>query len=188
MTSRERLITVLEHRLPDRVPLMELWIDPRVTRALLPGARWSDWNELVCSLEMDCVTVPTMVYEDHEVEWMDRDRGLFRDKWGALMLATQDAVPVPTTPPRIETAEDLAKYTPPDPAKSLVIDKIRRLKEKYPNGEKAIAVVGESGWAPAVFMRGGLENIFLDFAMRPDFARDLMQIGADYYAEKESTC
>ena len=46
----------------------------------------------------------------------------------------------------------------PDPADSPVTEKIRKLKERYPNGEKAIAVVGESGWSPAVYLRGGLEN------------------------------
>ena len=36
----------------------------------------------------------------------------------------------------------------------------------------------EAGWAPAVFLRGGLENLFLDLALRPQFAKDLMGIGA----------
>ena len=162
---------------------MELWIDPRVTRALLPGARWNDWNELVCGLDMDCVTVPTMVYEDHEVEWVDRDRGVFRDKWGALQTRGSDAVPVPTKPPHIETPADLGSYTPPDPARSPVIEKVRDLKRRFPGGEKAICVVGESGWSPAVYLRGGLENLLLDFALRPDFVKDLMRIGTRYYCE-----
>lgn len=183
MNSRERLITTLEHRLPDRVPLMELWIDPRVTRALLPGARWNDWNELVCDLDLDAVTVPTMIYEEHEVEWVNQERGLFRDKWGALQTRTEDAVPVPTKPPRIETSSDLASYTPPDPADSPAIEKVRSLKERFPGGEKAICVIGESGWAPAVYLRGGLDNLLLDFALRPEFVKEVMQIGTRYYRE-----
>jgi uroporphyrinogen decarboxylase len=55
------------------------------------------------------------------------------------------------------------------------------LKARYP--DKAVAVVGESGWAPAVYLRGGIENLFLDLAERPQFAKDLMSIGASYYAE-----
>ena len=171
---------VLEHHLPDRVPLAELWIDPGVVRAILPGA---DTNALIEHLGMDVVTVPTMVYESHEVEWVDRERGLFRDKWGALQMYTSEALAFPRPPARIEGPDDLARYTPPDPAKSPVLDKIRKLKEKYPNGEKAIAVVGESGWAPAVWMRGGMENVLLDFALRPDFIKDVMQIGVEYYCE-----
>jgi len=111
---------------------------------------------------------------------VDREKRIFRDKWGALQHLTQEAIPVPTTPARIESPEDLARYTPPDPAKSPVIEKVRRLKARYP--DKAVAVVGESGWAPAAFMRGGIEHLFLDLAMRPEFAKDLMGVGADYYA------
>jgi uroporphyrinogen decarboxylase len=174
------MATVLEHRLPDRVPLAELWIDPDVVEAVHPGG---DWNDLVEYLDMDVVTVPTMIYEEHEVEWVDRQQRIFRDKWGALQISRYDGVPVPTTPPRIETEQDLASYQPPDPAKSPVIQKIRKLKEKYPNGEKAICCVGESGWAPAVFLRGGLENLLMDFALRPKFVKDLMKIGTEYYSE-----
>lgn len=180
MNSQERMAAVLEHRLPDRVPLAELWIDPGIVEAIHPGG---DWNDLIEHLDMDVVTVPTMIYEDDEVEWVDRQERIFRDKWGALQISLQGGVPVPIKPPRIETVEDLASYKPPDPAESPVIEKTRRLKEKYPNGEKAICCVGESGWAPAVFLRGGLENLLLDFALRPDFVKDLMKIGTEYYCE-----
>ena len=180
MNSRERLIAVLEHKTPDRVPLLELWIDPGVVNAILPGATRHDVAD---HIGMDGVTVPTMVYDDHEVEWVDSESRTFRDKWGALHIHTTEAIGVPTKPARIETPEDLAAYQPPDPADSPVIEKVRGLKERYTNDEKAIVVVAESGWAPAVYLRGGMENLLLDFALRPDFVKDLMKIGADYYAE-----
>lgn len=179
MTSRERMLGTLAHQPVDRVPVAEMWIDPKIVQALAPGAR--DSNDLVEALDLDLVTVMTMVYEVDEVEWVDREKGLFRDKWGAMQHLTQEAVPVPCAPPRIETEEELAAYVPPDPKQSPVIEKVRRLRARFP--EKAVAVVGESGWAPAVFLRGGLENLFLDLALRPQFARELMGIGARYYAE-----
>ncbi len=180
MNSRERMAAVLEHRVPDRVPLGELWIDPAVARAICPG---EDANGLADEIGLDVVAVATMIYEDHEVEWVDRQKRIFRDKWGALQIGRHDGVPVPAKPPRIETPEDLASYRPPHPADSPVLEKIRRLKQRYPNGEKAICCVGESGWAPAVFLRGGLENLLLDFGLRPAFVRDLMKIGTEYYCE-----
>ncbi len=179
MNSRERIFATLDHKQADRVPIAEMWIDPKIVQALLPGASHS--NDLVEHLGLEMVTVATMIYEPDEVEWVDREMGLFRDKWGALQHLTQEAIPVPALPARIESEEDLARYKPPDPVKSPVIGKVRRLRERYP--DKAVAVVGESGWAPAVFMRGGIENLFLDLAMRPSFAKDLMCIGAAYYAE-----
>jgi len=174
------MTAVLDHKLPDRVPLAEMWIDPAIVDAILPGG---DGNDLVEHLDMDVVTVLTMIYEDDEVEWVDREKRVMRDKWGALQICPHGGVPVPVKPPRIETEEDLARYVPPDPAHSPVPAKVRKLKERFPSGEKAIAVVGESGWAPAVFLRGGLEGLLMDFGLRPEFAKDLMTIGRDYYSE-----
>jgi len=180
MNSRDRILAVLDHRLPDRVPLGELWIDPGVAGAILPGG---DWNDLAVALDLDVVTAHTMIYAEDEVEWVDREKRIFRDKWGALQISQHDGVPVPAKPPPIEGPEDLRSYRPPDPAASPVIGKIRRLKEKFPNGEKAICCVGESGWAPAVYLRGGLENLLLDFGLRPDFVRELLKIGTEYYCD-----
>ena len=179
MNSRERILATLDHRQADRVPIAEMWIDPKIVRMILSGA--GDSNDLAEYLDLDMVTVPTMIYDPDEVEWLDRKRGLFRDKWGALQHLTLEAIPVPVKPALIESENDLARYTPPDPSESPVIAKVRRLKARYP--DKAVAVVGESGWAPAVYLRGGLENLFLDLAIRPQFAKDLMGIGASYYSE-----
>jgi uroporphyrinogen decarboxylase len=180
MNSRERILAVLDHRLPDRVPLGELWIDPGIASTILPGA---DGTDLAVHLELDIVTAHTMIYAAEEVEWVDRQKRIFRDKWGALQISRHDGVPVPAKPPVIEGPEDLARYRPPDPAASPVLEKIRRLKERFPHGEKAICCVGESGWAPAVYLRGGLENLLLDFGLRPKFVKDLLRIGTEYYAE-----
>lgn len=179
MNSRERVFATLNHQQADRVPIAEMWIDSKVVQAIVPGAR--DANDLAERLGLDMVTVATMIYESSEVEWVDREKGLFRDKWGALQRLTQEAVPVPTPPARIESDEDLARYAPPDPSKSAVVEKVRRLKARHP--DKAVAVVGESGWAPAVFLRGGVEHLLMDLALRPQFAKALMGIGAAYYAE-----
>ncbi|MDP6449188.1 MAG: uroporphyrinogen decarboxylase family protein [Lentisphaeria bacterium] len=185
MNSRDRITAVLDHRLPDRVPLMELWIDPAVCGAILPGA---DHNELAANLGLDVVTALTMVYDEDEVEWVDTEQHLFRDKWGALQIRTEEALPVPAEPALIEGPADLASYRPPDPEQSIVIEKVRRLKQQYPDGEKAIAVIGESGWAPAVYLRGGLANLLLDFGLRPEFARDMMRIGVEYYSRLFELC
>jgi uroporphyrinogen decarboxylase len=179
MNSRERVLATLDHRQADRVPIAEMWIDSIIVRMILPGA--SDSNDLAEYLDLDMVTVPTMIYEPDEVDWVDREKGLFRDKWGALQHLTHEAIPVPVKPALIETEDDLARYIPPDPSKSPIIEKVRQLRMRFP--DKAVAVVGESGWAPAVYLRGGLENLFVDLLMRPEFASSLMSIGASYYSK-----
>lgn len=179
MNSRERIIATLEHRQPDRVAVAEAWIDPQVARAIFPDA--CDRNDLAEYLDLDMVTIYTMVYGDEEIEWVDRDKGVFRDRWGALQHLIQEAIPMPMGPPRVESQSDLNRYVPPDPAASPVIEKVRHLRERFP--EKAVTVVGESGWAPAVYLRSGIQNLFLDMVQRPDFVKPLLDIGAEYYAQ-----
>ena len=124
MNSRERVIATFRGEKTDRVPIAELWIDSSMVKQVTGG---DDINKLVDHLDLDIVTVPTMIYTDDEVEWVEKDREMpiFRDKWGALQTLTHDAIPIPTNPARIETPEDLASYTPPDPADSPVIEKIK---------------------------------------------------------------
>jgi len=73
MTSRERVLATLNHRHADRVPVAEMWIDRAIARAIAPDAR--DSNDLAEFLGLDMVTVPTMIYEPHEVVWVDREAG-----------------------------------------------------------------------------------------------------------------
>lgn len=82
MTSRERMLATLAHQPVDRVAVAEMWIDPVVVRALAPQA--DDANDLAEFLGLDMVTVPTMIYGPEEIEWVDREKGLFRDKWGEI--------------------------------------------------------------------------------------------------------
>ena len=70
MTSRERVLLVLKHRFADQVPVAEMWIDPGVARAVMPGAR--DGNDAAVLLDMDMVTAPTMIYGPDEIAWEDR--------------------------------------------------------------------------------------------------------------------
>jgi uroporphyrinogen decarboxylase len=185
MTSRQRLLAVLNHQQPDRVPIAEMWIAEPVARAICGKP---DTNAAADALGLDNVVVATMVYEDDEVEWIDRSGQwpIYRDKWGVQMIKTADGMPLPHGEPRIGSPEDLARYTPPDPRQSPVPERIRRVRQHYP--DRAVCVVAESGWAPAVFLRGGLENFLMDVALEPDFICDLMKIGADYYAELLPLC
>lgn len=97
MTGRERIVAVLEHLLPDRVPVAELWIDPSAARVLCPG---EDGHHRADHLDLDMVGADTMICEDDEAERVDRETRIFRDKWGALQIGQYDGVPVPPTPPR----------------------------------------------------------------------------------------
>ena len=137
MTGRERIVAVLEHRLPDRVPVAELWIDPSVARALCPG---KDSHDLADHLDLDMVGAYTMIYEDDEVEWVDREHRIFRDKWGVIRAFGPESTPAPVEGP-IKRPEDLKTYTPPDPEAPDVLGSIPEIVARY-KGKKAITALG----------------------------------------------
>ena len=131
MNSRERILTTLRHQQADRVPIAEMWIDPQVVQAIVPEAR--DSNDLVEHLGLDMVTVPTMIYEADEVDWVDRGRGHLPRQLGRAPAPDARSHPRARRSRRASSREDdLARYTPPDPAKSPVIEKVRRLRARFP--------------------------------------------------------
>ncbi|HBR19435.1 MAG: hypothetical protein A2Y13_04395 [Planctomycetes bacterium GWC2_45_44] len=179
MNSRERVLKVLDGQMPDRVPVMEIFIDPKVIDSICPGMSHEDFIDYA---EVDCVTCLTMADSPENISWVDKEKKIFRDKWGALQQLTEEVIPVQIEPARIQTENDLKKYQPPDPAKSPVFGYVRKLVKRF-KGKRAIAVVGEAAFAPAQYLRSGLANLMLDFVMNPAFAKKLLQIGVDYHIE-----
>ena len=45
MNSRERVFAALKREIPDRVPLMELVVDPKVVEKISPGKSYYDFIE-----------------------------------------------------------------------------------------------------------------------------------------------
>ena len=179
MNSRDRVFATLQGRIPDRVPVMEIFIDPKVINSISQGMSYEDFIDYT---DMDVVTCLTMADEEENINWVDKGKRIFRDKWGALQKLTEEVIAVPIAPTRIETEADLLSYQPPNPSESPVFEYAGKLVNRF-KGKRAIAVVGEAAFAPAQNLRAGLANLMLDFAMNPDFASNLLQIGVDYHIE-----
>ena len=43
MNSRERVFAALQGKIPDRVPIMEMLIDPKVINSICPGMSYEDF-------------------------------------------------------------------------------------------------------------------------------------------------
>ena len=54
MNGYERIITALQRKQPDRIPIMELSIHPKVIEGLSPGA---DLFQLVEEMDLDAVCI-----------------------------------------------------------------------------------------------------------------------------------
>jgi len=179
MNSVERIFAVLEGKIPDRVPVAELWIDPKVFQSLYPGRTYYDFIEE--SGYYDAVNSLAGVVSP-EVCWVDKEKRIVRDKWGACQQFTEEAIPFVVPPIRIDSEADLVSYTPPDPANPSIINEIREMVNRF-KGKKALIFVGEDVFAVPQYLRGGLENLLIDFKLNPSLAERLAKMAAEYHIE-----
>lgn len=179
MNSRERIFTVLNDNEPDRVPIAEMFIDPKVIDSICPAMSYEDFIDYA---DMDVVTCLTMADKPENINWVDKEKGIWRDKWGALQHLTTECLSVVSPPARIESESDLRNYEPPDPAEAAVIEYARALVKRF-KGKRAVAVIGEASFAPVLNMRASFESVFIDYIERPELICKLAEIAIDYHVE-----
>lgn len=176
MNSFERIQKVLKGEIPDRVPVMEMWIDPRTYKVLYPDFTYYDFIEhsvydAVCSFAG---------IVDPEIIWIDKDLKTFRDKWGTLKRFTEEAIPLILNEPRLKCEDDLIGYDPPDPDDKQILQSVRCIADRF-KGKKAVVFVGEDVFAVPQYLRGGLENLLIDIKLEPGFVRKMIDITVEYF-------
>ncbi len=174
MNSRERVIAALERRQPDRVPYFECVIDPKVIQALRPGSDYFAFNEW---LGMDNVGQNRSSWSRDNVEMIDEARGLFRDKWGVIRAFGPESTPAPIEGP-IKTADDLKRYTPPDPNAPDVLGGIPELVARF-KGKKAITAICRDAFFNPAFLRGTTQFL-MDMADNPTLVHELIEVTLSY--------
>lgn len=179
MNSVERIFAVLEGRIPDRVPVTELWVDPKVFQVICPGRSYYEFIEE--SDYYDAVSCFAGIVPP-KINWIDERKRIFRDKWGACQQFTEEAIPFVVPPIRIDSEADLASYTIPDPANPDIITAVSEMVNRF-KGKKALIFVGEDAFAAPQYLRGGLENLLVDFKLNPSLAEKLAKMVADYHIE-----
>lgn len=156
-----------------------MFIDPKVIESINPSLTYEDFVDWA---DLDVVTCLTMVEEPDTIQWVNRETGLWQDKWGCMQHLTEEMLSVPAEPPRITSMEDLETYIPPDPFTNPVIKKAEALVKRF-HGKKAVCVVGEAVFAVSQYLRGGLPNLMMDYILNPDLAKRLAKIGMEYHIE-----
>jgi uroporphyrinogen decarboxylase len=179
MNSRDRVFAVLEGRIPDRVPTMELSVDGAVIDGIFPGMSYLDFVEQTDFY--DVVTSLGGVVNPH-TDWVDESTRTFRDKWGAMAQFTEEAIPHTIRPPRIETEEDFDSYVPPNPADPWILESIREIVRRFKD-KKAIAFVGEDVFAAPQYLRAGPEELFVDIKLNPGLVKRMSRMAMEYHVE-----
>jgi uroporphyrinogen decarboxylase len=174
MNGRERIITALERREPDRVPLLEWGIDPKVMEAIYPGLPFLDFMERI---DLDAVGTNFSYDLKTSAQVVDAGRRLIRDKWGVIRGFTTELIAFPLEGP-IKSQADLKAYTLPDPDAEGVLGILPEVVARF-RGKKAIFWNARDGFVNPANLRG-MENLLLDYVLNPRFAHEVTEMCAEY--------
>jgi len=169
MTPRERFLTALARKQPDRVPLWELIVNEPVIRALHgPGVSYFDFCELE---DLDGVTVG----EDQRLE--EIEPGVVRDEWGIVWGRAECGIPYRLDGPIREPA-DLDTYRPPDPDADHRLATLRAAVERF-GGRRAIVFLTHDAFEFSHYLYG-MERLLMAYAAEPETAERLARLVTDY--------
>jgi len=174
MNSRERVIAALQRRQPDRVPFFECVIDARVMDALLPGCDYYQFNDW---FGLDNASQNRSSWSRENVDMIDEQRGLFRDKWGVIRAFGPESTPAPIEGP-IKSPEDLKTYTPPDPQADDVLGHLPEVIERF-RGRKAVSAICRDAFFNPAFLRGTTEYL-MDMVDHPKLVHELVEVCLSY--------
>lgn len=164
MNAYERVMLALEHKQPDRVPIVEWSISPKVFKVLCPQARdQSDFEE---SAGLDAVSP---IFQFNTVaQYPD---GSYVDEMGVTFKPSLEVIDHPIRGP-IRSKDDLKRWTPPDPNALHRLGKLPELVSRF-KGKRAIIFRHRAAFMWSVFLCG-FDKLLMSFLEDPEFAHELM--------------
>jgi uroporphyrinogen decarboxylase len=169
MKPIERILTAIGRSEPDRVPIFELMIDPRVIQGILPGGSYSD---LVEALDIDCVVSPTpsSMYGKEILDYKD-GLPVFKTEWGETRGTTAELVPIPIDHP-LKSRKDWEIYKMPDPEKPGRFEVLKALVKRF-KGQRAIGChLHDSFNYPSYLF--GMSNLMMNLITDPGWVHEVV--------------
>jgi uroporphyrinogen decarboxylase len=166
----ERVWEAIRRREPDRVPIFELMIDPRVIRGILPGGSYPDLVEV---LDIDCVVSPTPS-SMYGKEVIDAHDGLpvFKTEWGETRGTTAELVPIPVDHP-LKSHRDWETYRLPDPEKPGRLAALQALVKRF-KGRRAVGChLHDSFNYPSYLF--GMSSLMMKLIEDPGWVREVVE-------------
>ena len=172
MNSIERILCVLERKVPDRVPHFEWMVDHKVRQALCPEAK--DPLEFYDQMGWDAVIADTC-YQKEQV-----GEGRWLSEWGFVTQDTPEEHGIEVKSP-IKTLADFRKYTPPDPRAPGRFEAIEDAVERY-GGRRAVVVhLNDVFSLPRYLM--GMQDLLMAVVTEPELVRGLVEMSVDVNLE-----
>ncbi len=168
LTSKERVLRVLQRQEPDRVPHFEWSIDRKVRDAILPGCK--DQNDFAVRMGHDAVLADPIFRTTPLLE------GRYRSEWGYVGQKTQEEHGIEVESP-IKTMADFERYTPPDPCEpgryTLIEDALSTYGDRY----AVIVHLNDVFSLPRYLM--GMENLLMAVVTEPELVKALVDMSVD---------
>jgi uroporphyrinogen decarboxylase len=195
MTGRERILTALELGQADRVPHFELaYNEPSIigiakhfTNELPPEKPATDMTpeELLMIFqalgliieELDVDGMTARILEQGEEIGDDS----FKDSWGIVYKRNPFGLAFPMEGP-IKSASDLKGFKPPrfDPDADLMM--LNMVKGRF-GDERAVLFSTHDCFRLSWGLRGGLEELLVDYIDNPQLVHDLARMSVEYHKE-----
>ncbi len=178
LTSRERVLTALSHRQPDRTPC-DFWAEPATWNRLFAHLGHADKDRLLDELEVDVRHLEAPAPPENEV-----GAGVFQNLWGERYVYQ----PTPWGPMRedvkgalagAQTLAGVEAFPWPTPD---AIDRSRLVAQCRRHEERALVYGFADVWQRPALVRGW-EQFFVDLVERPDWVHYLCRRFTDFYVE-----
>ncbi len=169
MMSKERVMTALDLRQPDRVPIGELVIDEKVMNGFSKG-----YDSVVDFAIGEGVDLVGTVACFKRVRTL-RD-GAYIDEWGCTYRPSKDYADHPIGGP-IASQADLSGYEFPDPEASHRLGGLEHLVQRA-GGKVAVNFHCRVAFMWSVFLMG-MDNLMMAMALEPGFVHELLSRVAD---------
>lgn len=171
MTSLERVLAVLNHQEPDRVPHFEWVHDNGLIKTMTSGGTYYDLIEL---LDIDGVMVNPVYRKENIAE------DIWVDEWGAVRRLGKDdyGMPMDDRAP-LKNPEALETWQPPDPDLDFRYDKIREVVKRF-GGKRAIILQMRDVWSgPRDYI--GYAQLFINLKENPEMVEQVVIKCVDHY-------
>ena len=169
MKSRERVITALKLKQPDRVPITELSIHKNIYSSLMPEAS--------CQADFEEAYGLDTVFSKNEYMILSEQDDTFIDEWKVKYKRTAEDVSIPFKSP-IESFDDYKKYKVPDADRPERLGRLPELVKKF-KGEKAIIFAQRAFFMWSAYLLG-MENLLINFITEPDFIHEFFDKILDF--------
>lgn len=172
MTSEERVMRVLQHQEPDRVPHFEWLVDRRVRDVLCPGNKGH--NDFAVQMGHDAVLVDPIFKKER----VGTNRWL--SEWGYVSQDTPEEHGIEVESP-IQSMADFERYTAPDPHAPGRFAAVEQAVRDY-QGDKAVIVhLNDVFSLPRYLM--SMQGLLMAIVTEPELVRALVEMSVQVNLE-----